>query len=362
MQRLLRSRIAAPLGACLAGGFVCLVYGLDDVTSGVQDVFGWFLSQLEPATAHGIILTLAKGNFLPKDYDKDDPYLVIEPFEGFQLMAPVGLAAGVDREAAAPNSFLTLGFGFVEVGPVSPDEAGAVRERLAARDSTGQLEHLGIVGACVRCSGTQELLRLVPLLGPHIDYLAIDLAAIPAHEREREEELGRLITAVVNEAVSLPSAPKVFLRVPAKWPKVDSPISVRLAAIASLASMAHSGGAAGLILRHSVGEDEELAAEESLRVISEAYRAGRGSLALIACGGVRTGRDALDRIEAGATAVQVSDLLFSEGLQVCRRIKNELSTVLSNEGYINLQDAVGAVHRKQRKGRRKNLWRTKGSE
>jgi len=362
VERVLRSRFAAPLGACVAGGFMYILYSLDDVTSEVHSVFGWLLSRLDPATAHAIILRLANANWLPKDYEKDDPYLAIEPYEGFRLTTPVGLAPGVDREAAAPNAFMTLGFGLVEVGPVAPGAEGAVGERLAARDATGQLEHLGLVGACIRGPGLEELLRLVVVLGPHVDYLALDLNSLPARVRGREELLP-LVTAVVNEAVSLPRAPKVFLRTPAGWPEAQSSTAARLAAAASLASVALSGGVAGLIFcQNGAGHDADAEAEESMRVLSEAYRESRGNLVLVACGGVRTGREALDRIEAGATAVQISQPLLSDGPQVCRRIKNELSQALSSEGYVNLQDAVGAAHRKLRKGRRKNPWRAKGTE
>merc|ERR1712083_4730 len=94
-------------------------------------------------------------------------------------------------------------------------------------------------------------------------------------------------------------------------------------------------------------------------IVGEVYQRTGGRLVIIASGGISSGADVLERIEAGATTVQMSSLLFSEGPKACRRIKNELSQLVMNEGHIYLQDVVGAAHRKKRKAPRKNLWRAK---
>lgn len=359
--RLFYSRWAGVLGMGVSGGLMFLIYSLDDVSSELHVFLGWLLSRLDRAQAHTIFLRAAAQRWLPKDYDKDDPYLVIEPEEGLRFMTPVGLAAGFDIGAVAPDAFFDLGFGFVEVGPVGGAGAASAAERLASRDSSGQLAHLGIVGVAIS-GGRQELLSSVAVLGTHADYLAVDLAAVPANE-QGEEALRQLVADVVAKAATLPGEPKVFLRVPASWPQAGSSASARRAAAVAAGMVAVIAGADGLILCENDVEggnvDDEPAWVPSLDIISDVYRRTGGRLVLVSSGGVLTGRGALDRVEAGATVVQISSLLLSEGPQACRRIKNELSQLLTNEGYVNLHDAVGVAHRKNRRGRRRNLWRAK---
>jgi len=201
--------------------------------------------------------------------------------------------------------------------------------------------------------------RLREVLGASVDYITLDLGPLPKAARV-ESALGRLVLDVVSAANSVPGGgPAVFLKVPAGYPARAARDTERVEAAGSAAAAALFGGAAGIILAH--GEDEELAdSGAAAELLSEVYRRTDGRLTLIASGGVRTGREALGLIEAGATVIQISHLLVSEGPQVCRRLKSEMSQALMERNYVSLQDAVGAAHRKK-KVKRRNPWKAIGA-
>merc|ERR1719189_1608111 len=149
------------------------MYALDDVTSEIHTIFGSILHMLGPDTARKLILRGARWGILPSDYDKDDPYLIIEPWESFRIMAPVGMASGLDRTAVGVNAFLNLGFGFVEVGPaVTEEEVQEVRDQLARRDKTKQVCYFGLLGVAIGAQSRKELVDHVAALGRHVDYIA----------------------------------------------------------------------------------------------------------------------------------------------------------------------------------------------
>eukprot|EP00449_Zooxanthella_nutricula_P058577 CAMPEP_0198570420 /NCGR_PEP_ID=MMETSP1462-20131121/109087_1 /TAXON_ID=1333877 /ORGANISM="Brandtodinium nutriculum, Strain RCC3387" /LENGTH=147 /DNA_ID=CAMNT_0044301539 /DNA_START=60 /DNA_END=499 /DNA_ORIENTATION=+ len=144
-----------------------VMYAFDDVSSELHHLTGCALRLLGPDAARGALLRAAAWGWLAKDYDKDDPYLVVDPQEGLRFIAPIGLAAGFDTEAVGPNAFLNMGFGFVELGPVADplgDAAEPMRQRLAARERTSesglaQIVHLGLVGMAVGGDSSNALVR-----------------------------------------------------------------------------------------------------------------------------------------------------------------------------------------------------------
>lgn len=339
--KILSSRYGGILGMGIAGSVAYVLYCFDDVASEVHAVSGIILRSLSAETARGILIRMGAWHVLPCDYDKEDPYLTNEPLENFRLTTPVGLAAGFDTTAVAAIGFLSLGFGFVEVGPVLDPVAAAAR--LAALPRDGPLTHLGKVGVAI-AGDRVELLRAVPLVGPHVDYVAVELGD---DVRAGGTEVRAVVASIVDAAALLPAGgPRVFLRLP-------TALVAKPAEAAAFGVLAWRGGADGLVLC-----GEGVSHEALVAAVSATYLATEGELVLFASGAVSSGMDALRCLEAGATAVQVSSLLVSEGPQVVRRLKNELSVLMMNEGLVNLPDVIGAAHRK-RKGNKvkRNPWK-----
>eukprot|EP00929_Paragymnodinium_shiwhaense_P082279 TRINITY_DN43304_c0_g1_i1.p1 TRINITY_DN43304_c0_g1~~TRINITY_DN43304_c0_g1_i1.p1 ORF type:complete len:338 (-),score=67.34 TRINITY_DN43304_c0_g1_i1:164-1177(-) len=329
------------------------------------------LKSMAPADAKEWILRVARWGWLPTDYEKDDPYLVSEPFEGFKLASPLGLAGGFDREAASPNGFIKLGFGFVEVGPLRPPDADSgsqaaevdrVARRLAARDRTGQLVHYGQVGATVPASyGQKGLLEVVDKLGDHVSYLAIQVDKPGSTaQMASPDAVRRSLAFIIDAAARLPGGgPRVFLRIPKTWLEASGKgPAEQAAAVSALASAAQQAGADAVIICAPTDSDGHASHDELAALLGAAYQATHGELNLIACHGASSGLEALRLLEAGAMAVQVSEPLLTGGLQMVRRLKNEMSQALVAEGYYNISEVIGAAHRKKPKTKaKKNIWK-----
>lgn len=361
------SNVGAWLGAVVAGGILWLFYCADDVSSTLSDVWAYFLRKLSEESQRHVLLQAAKWRVLPKDMDKDDPYLVMEPLEGLRFFTPVGLAPGLDPLGEGVLAFFDLGFGFVEVGPVGPgsSDSDALLHHLSTRDSSQQIAHFGLLGVSI--GGTkEELLDQLHRLGPHVQYLALDAGRLgslsPGHG------FVALLREVISESLAMPKMPRIFLRLPPGWPNASASHEARRLAVGNIAEELRRVEAAGLIICHDDAAAESCSGTEESRrmhreLVSEAFQRTKGDIVIIASGGMRHGRDALDAVEAGANAVQISSLLLTEGPRACRRIKDDLAQLLMQEGHKNLESVVGAaVHRQTgriKPKKKRNPWKHK---
>ncbi|CAK9086746.1 Dihydroorotate dehydrogenase (quinone) [Durusdinium trenchii] len=206
--RRFNSNVGAWLGAVVAGGILYVLHCVDDVSSTLSDVWGSFLRQLSEESQRKILLQAARWRVLPKDMDKDDPYLVTEPLEGLRFFAPVGLAPGLDPLGEGITAFFDLGFAFVEVGPVAPgsSESAALAHTLSTRDSSQQIARFGLLGASIGGS-KEELLEQISSLGSYVRYFAVDAE----HVRD-VDALPKLMRELTLAALKLPGGPRIFLR------------------------------------------------------------------------------------------------------------------------------------------------------
>ncbi|CAK9074334.1 unnamed protein product [Durusdinium trenchii] len=361
--RRFNSNVGAWLGAVVAGGILYVLHCVDDVSSTLSDVWGSFLRQLSEESQRKILLQAARWRVLPKDMDKDDPYLVTEPLEGLRFFAPVGLAPGLDPLGEGITAFFDLGFAFVEVGPVAPgsSESAALAHTLSTRDSSQQIARFGLLGASIGGS-KEELLEQISSLGSYVRYFAVDAE----HVRD-VDALPKLMRELTLAALKLPGGPRIFLRLPACWPDASVDHEARCSAVGALAEALRSSESAGLILCHDDAAADCRGTEETRRkhrdLISAAFQRTKGDIVIIASGGMRHGRDALDAVEAGATAVQISSILLTEGPRACRRIKDEVAQLLMQEGHENLQSLVGVAVLRQtgrmKPKKKRNPWKQK---
>jgi len=363
------SNVGAWLGAVVAGGILWLFYCVDDVSSTLSDVWAYFLRKLSEESQRHVLLQAAKWRVLPKDMDKDDPYLVMEPLDGLRFFTPVGLAPGLDPLGEGVPAFFDLGFGFVEVGPVVPGshDSDTLLHHLSTRDSSQQIAHFGLLGVSI--GGTkEELLDQLRRLGPHVQYLALDAGRVERAERAEPAELVASLRELIGESLAMPKMPRIFLRLPPSWPNASASHEARRLAVGNIAEELRRVEAAGLIICHDDAAAESCSGTEESRrmhreLVSEAFQRTKGDVVIIASGGMRHGRDALDAVEAGANAVQISSLLLAEGPRACRRIKDDLAQLLMQEGHKNLESVVGAaVHRQTgriKPKKKRNPWKHK---
>ena len=337
-------------------------------------LFRPFAFALDAETAHrATIAALSVAPLLP--LASFDPALAIE-VAGLSFPSPVGLAAGFDKDGEVPDAMLGLGFGFVEVGTVTPKpQAGNPRPRLfrlkedravvnrmgfnnrGQGDALGRLAkraRRGIVGVNIGANkdATDRIADYaagVREMSPVADYLTVNISSpnTPGlRDLQSGGELAELLAAVREaRAGSLPLflkvAPDLAVGDHARIVRaaIDHGIDALIVANTTIsrpalrsAQAAEAGGLSGRPLKRL--------ALEQLRL----FRAEAGvQLPLIAVGGIESADDAWDRIVAGASLVQLYSALVYEGPGLAKRIAKGLATKLRSSGFASLTEAVGSA-------------------
>ena len=294
---------------------------------------------------------------------------------GLDFPNPVGLAAGFDKDAELFRQMLGFGFGFVEVGTVTPGpQAGNPKPRLfrltADRavinrlgfNNRGQAAALarldrrnrrgGLVGVNIG-AGKDSVDRIADyvagvraMLGV-ADYLTVNISSpnTPGLRGLQDKSaLDELLAAVIE---ARGAGPPIFLKVApdldgqgvgdvarvAMDRKIDALIVANTTVSRPMLQSHHRGEAGGLS-----GAPLKALALERLR---DFRRATGGALPLVAVGGIENGVDAFDRIRAGASLVQLYTALVYQGPGLAKEINRELKRLIARHGFARLTDAVG---------------------
>ncbi len=334
---------------------------------------------IDAETAHRATLKLLSCAPLPPAAP-DDAVLATTLF-GKRLSNPVGLAAGFDKNAEVPDAMLKLGFGFVEVGGITPKpQPGNPRPRVfrlpedrAVINRMG-FNNDGLDVAAQRLEARQESHRgragvVAANLGANKD--STDRPGDYAISYER---LAPLVDfAVVN--VSSPNTPglrnlqgrdelaALLTRLQPLHERLKTPLLVKIAPdlaaedIADVAELALQFRLDGIVATNTTiarpetlrslnrGETGGLSGaplfEHSTAVLKQLYGHVGGRLPLIGVGGISSGAQAYAKIRAGASAVQLYSALVYEGPGLVTRIKRELAALLKRDGFRNVAEAVG---------------------
>ena len=312
----------------------------------------------------------------------EDPRLAVRAF-GLNFPNPVGMAAGFDKHAEVPDALLKLGFGFVEVGTVTPlpqsgnprprlfrldrDEsvinrlgfnsegAAAVLRRLAARANQG-----GIVGVNIGANRDStdriaDYVRLIETFAPVASYFSVNISSpnTPGlrdlqQGKMLDDLLGRIVdarTRVSREAGTTPVlikiAPDLALGdlddvvAAARSHRVDGMIVgnttvARPQALRDRAAAREAGGLSGRPLFAL-----------ATRMLAETYVRVEGAFPLVGVGGIDSGEAALAKIRAGACLIELYSALVFHGLRLVATIKSELSDAVRREGRTSIDELVG---------------------
>jgi len=338
------------------------------------DVGTALLRRLDAERAHE--LAIAGLKYLPLPMTRDDPILRTE-VAGLSLSNPVGLAAGLDKNAVAIRGLAGLGFGFVECGSVTPrPQTGNPRPRLfRLEEDRAIINRMGFNN-----DGLDAFAARLDRRPPGVVVGANLGANKDAEDRIADYETGlrhlgnRADYLTVN--VSSPNTPglrglqtvealePLLARIKAARP-VDRPVFLKIAPDLSgedigrivEASLAH--GLNGLIVSNTTldrpdtlksihaGETGGLSGAplqaRAAKALAAAVEASAGRLPLIAVGGISDGAGAYARIRAGASAIQLYSALIFEGPGLVRRIKADLAARLRADGFSTVAEAVGTA-------------------
>jgi dihydroorotate dehydrogenase len=345
------------------------------------------LCKLPPETAHHAALRALQYGLVGRRAEPDDPILATTVF-GLKFSNPIGLAAGFDKDARVIDAMLSLGFGFVEAGTVTPrpqsgnprprlfrlDEDRAVINRLGFNSGgveafaqrlikrQGRTHAPGIIGANVgknrdTADGAADYVVCVERLSGLTDYLVVNLSSpnTPGlrglQARAPIEDLLRRVLLARRRAATDCKPPPLLA-------KVGPDLSHEQ--LRDIAEAALATGVDGLIIGNTTVErPASLKSREkaeagglsgvplmapSTACLAEMFRLTGGRLPLIGCGGVKSGADAYAKICAGASLVQVYSALVFEGPSLVLKIKHELAAALRADGFRRISDAVGRGH------------------
>ncbi len=342
------------------------------------------LFRLDPETSHGLgmaALRLAQAvpgitTVLARRHLLDGAPLRQTLF-GREFPNPVGLAAGFDKNAEAVRAIPALGFGFAEVGTVTPlAQPGNPRPRLFRHPEARSLQNaLGFNNEGMAAM-RRRLARAYPARLPLGVNLGKNKATPPEKALDDYETLIRGLHDLCDYLVvnlSSPNTPGLrdlqnedFLRALFALAKgiTAKPILVKIAPdldpaqAVALSETAVEAGAAGVIAtntttdyallpgaRDSGGLSGKVLMEKSFRIFEAVAKALFGRTVLISVGGIDSGAEAYRRLRAGASLTQVYTALVYEGPGLPRRINRELLALMARDGAQGIAEVIGADRR-----------------
>jgi dihydroorotate dehydrogenase len=302
---------------------------------------------------------------------------------------PIGLAAGFDKDAEVPEQMLSLGFGFVEVGTVTPRrQKGNTRPRLfRLKADRAVINRLGFnnhgqpaaYGRLIECTNMHGVIGVnigankdsadriadyvsgVRAMAPVARYLTINISSpnTPGLRALQDEgALDELLAAVQQVGVkkprsdassgSQPAGPPIFLKVAPDLADGDAERMVRAAIDHKIDALIVSNTTVSRPPLKSRYADEPGGLSGAplkplaLDALRQFRRASAGEIPLIGVGGIATAEDAWQRIRAGASLVQLYTAMVYEGPGIARRIAHGLSRKLNRAGFANIAEAVGS--------------------
>ncbi len=351
------------------------------------------LFRLPPETAHQLALNALAfapnltSNLLGNRF-KRNPFGKLRRF-GLTFSNPVGLAAGFDKDGIALQALAALGFGFIEAGTVTYhpqpgneqprlfrlpvdkaliNRAGFNNEGAAAfarRVSHHKPEC--VLGVSIGKSkvvpleaAIDDYLKSFEIVYPIADYIAVNVSS-PNTPRLRELQQARHLDSLLQ---ALQKRNKELAKEYSR--SGEMPVLVKLSPdldreeLNEIVNVAQRNGVSGLIATNTttarVGlqtRAETVAAfgtgglsgaplkRRSTEIIAALYTLTQGTMPLIGAGGIFTAEDAWEKISAGASLVQIYTGFIYEGPSIARKINEGLRRIISSEGFVSLDEAVG---------------------
>jgi dihydroorotate dehydrogenase len=335
--------------------------------------------KLDPETAHNLAIKSLKFNLVPNILSEniEDPIFKTKLF-GKDLDNPIGIAAGFDKNAEVYNSLFKLGFGFVEVGTVTPlKQYGNPKPRVFRLvEDKALINRLGFnnLGA-LNIYDRIKLNRKEGLLGINIgpnkdtedrfkdylfgfkifhevaDYITINISS-PNTENLRnfheQEKLDELLNLISREKKNLDSKTPIVVKISPniRDQEIDKVSEVLLnnsveAIIISNTSDSTRENLNNIQSHQKGGLSGKPIEEKSTILVSKFYNLLKGKIKIIGVGGIDSGKSAHKKFLAGADYVQLYTGMVYRGPNIVNMIKKELKELLLKDGVKNISEIVG---------------------
>ena len=335
--------------------------------------------KLDPETAHNLAIKSLKFNFVPNilDNDKNNPLFKTKLFNK-ELENPIGMAAGFDKNAEVYNSLFKLGFGFVEVGTITPiKQYGNAKPRVFRLVEDEALinrlgfNNLGAQNIADRIKSNKQKGLLGVNIGPNkdsanrlndyiecfktfhhtADYITINISS-PNTEDLRsfheQTKLNELLQTINKEKKNLNSKMPIAIKVSPdindqevnKITEVLLSNNIEVVIISNTSDS--SRDSLNNIQKHQKGGLSGKPIEKKSSIlINKFYKLLNGRIKIIGVGGVDSGKSAYEKFLAGASYVQLYTGMVFKGPNIVNMIKKELKELLIKDGVNNFREIIG---------------------
>lgn len=333
------------------------------------------LFKLDAERAHGLAIKALKAMPSGKAEPLGGPLETM--VAGICFPNPVGMAAGFDKDAEVADALLGIGFGFVEVGSVTPlPQAGNPKPRLfrleedravinrmgfnnggaeaAAVRVASRGERPGVLGINIGANKDSadriaDYAAMTRIMAPYATYLAVNISSPNTPGLRALQDEGALVELLdgVLEA-RRGNGPPVFLKVAPDLQTAD---------VEAITRIAMDKGLAALIVANTTISRPDLASahrEETgglsgvplkplaLEILRSFRKASGGAIPLVGVGGIATAQDAWERIRAGASLVQLYSAMTYHGPGIAKQINRGLEKLMRRDGFTSIAEAVGS--------------------
>ena len=335
--------------------------------------------KFDPETAHNLAIQSLKLNLTTNlmNENKDDPMFKTNLF-GKEIDNPIGIAAGFDKNAEVYNPLFKLGFGFVEVGTVTPlkqygnpkprvfrlveDQALINRlgfNNLGAEDVSNRIRsnlNKGLLGINIGPNKDSSDRRNDYLIGLRTfhdiaDYITINISS-PNTENLRsfhdEKKFEELINSVQEEKAKLKSKIPIVIKISPDILEEQIELlskvllDYKVSAVIISNTTARNREKLNNILKHQKGGlSGKPLEEEANKLISKFYKLLKNKIEIIGVGGVDSGESAHRKFLAGASHVQLYTGMVFQGPNIVGKIKKELKEILIADGIKNFREIIG---------------------
>ena len=338
-----------------------------------------YIFSLDPEVAHDLAIKSLKVNFLPKSFfNVEDEDLLETDLFNKKLKNPIGLAAGFDKSAEVYNSLFKLGYGFVEVGTITPKrQLGNPKPRIFRLEKDQALiNRLGfnnhgseIVAQRISENKPEGFLGIN--IGPNrdtkdkFDDFYFCLFKLYSYSDYITINISSPNTAGLRDFHEKNSMIKLLegLNKIKKLKNINKPLVVKLSPdideknISNIIEIVNKYKIDGIIISNTTDKNRQKLIDKkkdeigglsgqpikniSTNLIKKFYKAANKKITIIGVGGVDSGQSAFEKITAGAKVVQLYTGMVYKGPGVVKEIKKELISILKNNKIKNIAQATG---------------------
>ena len=336
-----------------------------------------FINKLDPELAHSLAIQFLKNLYIPLFPSKDDEILKINIL-GNEFLNPIGLAAGFDKNAEVYDKMFALGFGFAEVGTITPklQEGNSKPRVFRLIEDKAIINRLGFPNqGLVKIKSRIETKKAAGILGINIgpnkdsasriddyvecfknfhnlcSYICINISS-PNTENLRnfheQDNLKKLLTEILNIKKNLSSRTPVVLKISPDINDADIDMICKNILEFNLDGLVLTNTSVKLrenLVNKQKNETGGLSGspikDTSNLIIKKFFKTIKGKVPIIGAGGISSGISAYEKIRAGASLLQLYTGLVYKGPFIVKTIKQELAELLKKDGFSSLQKAVG---------------------